>query len=56
MFFYEIKETMNTVVVLRVGYNRRNWKEILLYGNGLTSVNDIKILFAGVIFIKQNMF
>ena len=28
--FYEIEETMNTVVVLRVGYNRRNWKEILL--------------------------
>lgn len=28
--FYEIEETMNTVIVLRVGYNRRNWKEILL--------------------------
>ncbi len=28
--FYEIEETINTVVVLRVGYNRRNWKEILL--------------------------
>ena len=26
----EIEETMNTVIVLRVGYNRRNWKEILL--------------------------
>ena len=28
--FYEIEETMNTVVLLRVGYNRKNWKEILL--------------------------
>ena len=28
--FYEIEETVNTVIVLRVGYNRRNWKEILL--------------------------
>lgn len=28
--FYEIEETMDTVIVLRVGYNRRNWKEILL--------------------------
>lgn len=28
--FYEKEETMNTVVVLRVGYNRRNWKEILI--------------------------
>ena len=27
--FYEIEETMNTVIVLRIGYNRRNWKEIL---------------------------
>ena len=30
IMFYEIEETMNTVIVLRVGYNRRNWKEILL--------------------------
>ena len=28
--FYEIVETMKSVIVLRVGYNRRNWKEILL--------------------------
>lgn len=28
--FYEIEETMNTVIVLRIGYNRRNWKKILL--------------------------
>lgn len=28
--FYEVEETMETVIVLRVGYNRRNWKEILL--------------------------
>lgn len=28
--FYEIEETMNTVIILRIGYNRRNWKEILL--------------------------
>lgn len=28
--FYKIEETMSTVVVLRVGYNRRNWKRILL--------------------------
>lgn len=28
--FYEIEETMNTVIVVRVGYNRRNWKEILI--------------------------
>ena len=27
--FYEIIEAMDTVIVLRVGYNRRNWKEIL---------------------------
>lgn len=30
LFFYEIEEVMNTVIVLRFGYNRRNWKEILL--------------------------
>ncbi len=28
--FYEVIRAMNTVIVLRVGYNRRNWKEILL--------------------------
>lgn len=28
--FYEIEETLNTVIILRVGYNRRNWKEILI--------------------------
>lgn len=28
--FYEIEETLNIVIVLRIGYNRRNWKEILL--------------------------
>lgn len=27
--FYEIVDMMNTVIVLRIGYNRRNWKEIL---------------------------
>lgn len=27
--FYQISDELNTVVVLRVGYNRRNWKEIL---------------------------
>lgn len=27
--FYEVAETIRTVHVLRVGYNRRNWKEIL---------------------------
>ena len=27
--FYQIFEEQDTVVVLRVGYNRRNWKEIL---------------------------
>lgn len=30
IFFMNIEETLSTVVVLRVGYNRRNWKEILL--------------------------
>lgn len=30
IIFYEKEETINTVIVLRVGYNRRNWKEILL--------------------------
>ena len=28
--FYQVIEAMDTVLVLRVGYNRRNWKEILL--------------------------
>ena len=28
--FYEIVDIMNTVVILRIGYNRRNWKEILI--------------------------
>lgn len=28
--FYEIEELMDTVIILRVGYNRRNWKAILL--------------------------
>lgn len=28
--FYQVIEAMETVLVLRVGYNRRNWKEILL--------------------------
>lgn len=28
--FYEVEEAMETVIILRVGYNRRNWKEILL--------------------------
>jgi len=27
--FYEIIAPMYTVIVLRIGYNRRNWKEIL---------------------------
>ncbi|MDO4343796.1 MAG: type II toxin-antitoxin system RelE/ParE family toxin [Eubacteriales bacterium] len=27
--FYEVSEMMQTVNVLRIGYNRRNWKEIL---------------------------
>lgn len=27
--FYEVIDIMETVIVLRVGYNRRNWKEIL---------------------------
>ncbi len=27
--FYQIEEIVHTVIVLRVGYNRRNWKEIL---------------------------
>lgn len=29
--FYEIVEKMQTVIVLRIGYSRRNWKEILLH-------------------------
>lgn len=28
--FYEIVEGLKTVIVLRVGHNRRNWKEILI--------------------------
>ena len=28
--FYEIDEEENRVWILRIGYNRRNWKEILL--------------------------
>ncbi len=28
--FYEVVDAMNTVIVLRIGYNRRNWKEILV--------------------------
>lgn len=27
--FYEVMENMQTVIVLRIGYSRRNWKEIL---------------------------
>ncbi|MCL2717476.1 MAG: type II toxin-antitoxin system RelE/ParE family toxin [Lachnospiraceae bacterium] len=27
--FYEVIDIMNTVIIHRVGYNRRNWKEIL---------------------------
>ena len=27
--FYKIIESMQVVIVLRVGYNRRNWKDIL---------------------------
>ncbi len=27
--FYEVVDAMNTVIVLRIGYDRRNWKEIL---------------------------
>ena len=27
--FYEINEIMQTVIILRIGYNRRNWKDIL---------------------------
>lgn len=28
--FYEIIEVRNIVIVLRIGYNRRNWREILI--------------------------
>jgi toxin ParE1/3/4 len=28
--FYEMIDIMETVIVLRIGYNRRNWKEILI--------------------------
>jgi len=31
--FYKIIDAMNTVIILRVGYNRRNWKEILYNKN-----------------------
>lgn len=27
--FYEIIEIMQTIIVLRIGYNRRNWRDIL---------------------------
>lgn len=27
--FYEVIDAMDIVVILRVGYNRRNWKDIL---------------------------
>ena len=27
--FYEVIEIMQVVIVLRIGYNRRNWKDIL---------------------------
>ena len=27
--FYEIIDAMQVVIILRVGYNRRNWKDIL---------------------------
>lgn len=27
--FYEVDEITKTVFILRIGYNRRNWKEIL---------------------------
>ncbi len=28
--FYEVIDVMETVIILRIGYNRRNWREILL--------------------------
>ena len=28
--FYKVIETKNIVLIVRVGFNRRNWKEILL--------------------------
>lgn len=28
--FYEIIDMMKTVIILRVGHNRRNWKELLI--------------------------
>ena len=31
--FYEVIDTVNTVIVLRIGYNRRNWKRILIEQN-----------------------
>lgn len=27
--FFEIVESMHVVIILRIGYNRRNWKDIL---------------------------
>lgn len=27
--FYEIIESLHVIIILRVGYNRRNWKDIL---------------------------
>lgn len=27
--FYEVIETIQVVIVLRIGYNKRNWKDIL---------------------------
>ena len=31
--FFEVIDTVNTVIVLRVGYNRRNWQKILIKQN-----------------------
>ena len=28
--FYEVEQTAQRVIILRIGYNRRNWKDILL--------------------------
>ncbi len=28
--FYEVVEIMQSVIILRIGYNRRNWKDILI--------------------------
>lgn len=27
--FYEVVETMQIIIILRIGYNKRNWKDIL---------------------------